>query len=61
MENQDGEAIEINTDLYEYLSIWSMECGQDNVNEFINDLLMWGMKQKEIRQMIGLGQEQEEE
>jgi hypothetical protein len=39
------DTIEIDSELYERLAIWSMECGQDDVNEFINKLLLWAAKQ----------------
>jgi negative regulator of replication initiation len=37
--------IEIDSELYEHLAIWSKECGQDNVNEFIINLLLSATKQ----------------
>ena len=37
--------IEIDSELYERLSIWSKECGQDDVNEFIINLLLSAAKQ----------------
>ena len=37
--------IEIDSELYERLAIWSKECGQDNVNEFIINLLLSAAKQ----------------
>jgi hypothetical protein len=37
--------IEIDSELYERLAIWSMECGQNDVNEFINKLLLSAAKQ----------------
>jgi hypothetical protein len=40
--------IEIDSELYERLSIWSKECGQDNVNEFIINLLLSAAKDQEI-------------
>jgi predicted CopG family antitoxin len=40
--------IEIDSELYERLAIWSMECGQDDVNEFINKLLLSAAKQDHI-------------
>ena len=36
---KDNE-IEINSELYERLAIWSKGCGQDDVNEFIINLLL---------------------
>ena len=36
---KDNE-IEIDSELYERLAIWSKECGQDDVNEFIINLLL---------------------
>jgi hypothetical protein len=36
---KDNE-IEIDSELYEHLAIWSKECGQDDVNEFIINLLL---------------------
>ena len=37
--------IEIDSELYERLSTWSKECGQDDVNEFIINLLVSAAKQ----------------
>ena len=42
--NEGGEVVEIDTDLYEYLAILGMKLGQDNVNEFINDVLLFQLK-----------------
>jgi negative regulator of replication initiation len=45
--------IEIDSELYERLAIWSKECGQDNVNEFIINLLLSAAKQdQEIEKKI---------
>jgi hypothetical protein len=38
-------AIEIDSELYERLAIWSKECGQDDVNTFIINLLVSAAKQ----------------
>ena len=37
--------IEIDSELYEHLAIWSKECGQDDVNAFIINLLLSAAKQ----------------
>jgi hypothetical protein len=37
--------IEIDSELYERLAIWSKECGQDDINEFIINLLFSAAKQ----------------
>ena len=37
--------IEIDSELYERLAIWSKECGQDDINEFIINLLLSAAKQ----------------
>jgi hypothetical protein len=37
--------IEIDSESYERLAIWSKECGQDDVNEFIINLLLSAAKQ----------------
>ena len=37
--------IEIDSELYERLAIWSKECGQDDVNTFIINLLVSAAKQ----------------
>ena len=42
--NEGGEVVEIDTDQYEYLAILGMKLGQDNVNEFINDVLLFQLK-----------------
>jgi hypothetical protein len=39
--------IEIDSELYERLAIWSKECGQDYVNEFIINLLLSAAKQNQ--------------
>ena len=39
------DTIEIDSELYERLAIWSKECGQDDVNEFIINLLLSAAKQ----------------
>jgi hypothetical protein len=39
------DIIEIDSELYERLAIWSKECGQDDVNEFIINLLLSAAKQ----------------
>ena len=42
--NEGGKVVEIDTDLYEYLAILGMKLGQDNVNDFINDVLLFQLK-----------------
>jgi predicted CopG family antitoxin len=37
--------IEIDSELYERLATWSKECGQDDINEFIINLLLSAAKQ----------------
>jgi hypothetical protein len=39
------DTIEIDSELYERLSIWSKECGQEDVNTFIINLLLSAAKQ----------------
>jgi hypothetical protein len=46
--------IELDSELYERLAIWSMQAGQDDVNEFVNNLLLWGLESKEVRRRMGL-------
>jgi predicted CopG family antitoxin len=47
------DTIEIDSELYERLAIWSKECGQDDVNEFIINLLLSAAKQdQEIEKRI---------
>ena len=54
--NEGGEVVEIDTDLYEYLAILGMKLGQDNVNEFINDVLLFQLK-KMRKEEEGKGKE----
>jgi hypothetical protein len=42
--NEGGKVVEIDTDQYEYLAILGMKLGQDNVNDFINDVLLFQLK-----------------
>jgi len=47
------DTIEIDSELYERLAIWSKECGQDDVNKFIMNLLLSAAKQdQEIEKKI---------
>ena len=55
-DNNEGEVVEIDTDLYEYLAILGMKLGQDNVNEFINDVLLFQLK-KMRKEEEGKGKE----
>ena len=41
---KDNKIIEIDSDIYEYLAILGMKLGQDNVNDFINDILLFQLK-----------------
>jgi hypothetical protein len=43
-DNEGGKVVEIDTDQYEYLAILGMKLGQDNVNDFINDVLLFQLK-----------------
>ena len=45
--------IVLGSELYERLAIWSMQAGQDDINKFVNNLLLWGMESKEVRRRMG--------
>jgi hypothetical protein len=49
MENNDDLTVELDRELYEHLAIWSMQCMQDDINEFVNNLLMFIAKREERR------------
>jgi len=49
MENNDDLTVELDSELYKHLAVWSMQCMQDDVNEFVNNLLMFVAKREERR------------
>jgi hypothetical protein len=51
-DNEKNNVIDIDSDVYEELSLIAMRKGQDDVNEFINDVIEWGM-------MVGIGLDDE--
>ncbi|HEU4447240.1 MAG TPA: hypothetical protein VFR94_21380 [Nitrososphaeraceae archaeon] len=44
--NNDN-VVEIDTEIYERLALIGMELGEDNVNDFINDILLYQMKKEQ--------------
>ena len=41
---KDNKITEIDSDIYEYLAVLGMKLGQDNGNDFINDILLFQLK-----------------
>ena len=51
-DNKKNNVIDIDSDIYEELSLMAMRKGQDDITKFINDLLEWGI-------MVGVGLDDE--
>ena len=51
-DNEKNDVIDIDSDLYEELSLMAMRQGYDDVTKFINNLLEWGI-------MVGVGLDDE--
>jgi hypothetical protein len=51
---KNERTIVLGSELYERLAIWGMQAGQDDINKFVNNLLLWGMESKEVRRRMGL-------
>ena len=51
---KNERTIVLGSGLYERLAIWGMQAGQDDINKFVNNLLLWGMESKEVRRRMGL-------
>jgi hypothetical protein len=43
----NSKEVEIDPDIYEYLAVLGMKLGHDNVNDFINDLLLFELRRLE--------------
>jgi hypothetical protein len=51
---KNERTIVLGSELYERLAIWSMQADQDDINKFVNNLLLWGMESKEVRWRVGM-------
>jgi hypothetical protein len=43
---KNERTIVLGSELYERLAIWSMQADQDDINKFVNNLLLWGWSQR---------------
>src|SRR5215216_6554819 len=44
MKDNEKDVVEINSEIYQFMSLWAMSVGCDNVTDFINDILKFELE-----------------
>ena len=44
MKDNEKDVVEINSEIYQFMSLWAMRVGRDNVTDFINDILKFELE-----------------
>jgi hypothetical protein len=44
MKDNEKDIVEINSEIYQFMSLWAMRVGRDNVTDFINDILKFELE-----------------